>query len=76
MGVEKEIILRMSQGEEKAFSIVFRSFYPKVHRFVSMILKNTDDADDVCQLIFEKVWIKREKFVAIKDFDSYPQIRN
>lgn len=71
MEVEKEVILQMSQGDENAFSIVFRKFYPKVHRFVSMILKNTDDADDVCQLIFEKVWLKREKFVAIKDFDSY-----
>lgn len=71
MEVEKEVILQMSQGDEKAFSIVFRNFYPKVHRFVSMILKNTDDADDVCQLIFEKVWTKRERFAAIKDFDSY-----
>ena len=50
---------------------MFRRFYPKVHRFVAMLLKNEDDADDVCQLIFLKVWHKREKFADIKDFDSY-----
>lgn len=71
MEIEKEIIMQMSHGDEGAFGIVFRRFYPKVHRFVSMLLKNTDDADDVCQIIFEKVWRKREKFADIKDFDSY-----
>ncbi len=30
-----------------------------------------DDADDVCQIIFEKIWKKRQKFAEIKDFDSY-----
>lgn len=29
----------MSQGDEKAYGIMFRKFYPKVHRFVSMLLK-------------------------------------
>ena len=55
MEIEKEVILLMSQGDEKAYGIMFRKFYPKVHRFVSMLLKNMDDADDVCQIIFEKI---------------------
>ena len=71
MEIEKEVILLMSQGDEKAYGIMFRKFYPKVHRFVSMLLKNMDDADDVCQIIFEKIWRKRQKFAEIKDFDSY-----
>ncbi len=55
MEIEKEVILLISQGDEKAYGIMFRKFYPKVHRFVSMLLKNMDDADDVCQIIFEKI---------------------
>ena len=71
MEIDKEVILQMSQGDQKAYEQVFRRFYPKVHRFVSMLLKNEDDADDVCQMIFLKVWSKREKFTGIADFDSY-----
>lgn len=71
MEIEKSIILQMSQGDQKAFGAMFRRFYPKVRRFVSMLLKNMDDTDDVCQMIFVKVWTKREKFADIKDFDSY-----
>jgi len=69
--IEKEVIRRMSEGDKRAYETVFRRFYPKVHRFVAILLKNDDDADDVCQLIFLKVWNKREKFADIKDFDSY-----
>ena len=61
----------MSKGDKKAYETMFRKFYSKVHRFVVMLLKNKDDADDVCQLIFLKIWNKREKFTEIKDFDSY-----
>lgn len=71
MEIEKEIILLMSQGDENAYATMFHKFYPKVHRFAFMLLKNMDDADDVCQIIFEKIWMKRQKFAAIKDFDSY-----
>ena len=71
MEIDKEVILQMSQGDQKAYEQVFRRFYPKVHRFVLMLLKNDDDADDVCQMIFLKVWNKREKFTGIADFDSY-----
>ena len=61
----------MSKGDKKAYETMFRRFYPKVHRFVAMLLKNEDDADDVSQLIFLKVWNKREKFADIQNFDSY-----
>ena len=71
MEIKKEIIVQLSQGNRKAFEIIFRKFYPKVHRFVLMLLKNVDDTDDVCQMIFLKVWTKREKFTNIRDFDSY-----
>ena len=71
MEIDKKVILQMSKGDQKAYEQVFRRFYPKVHRFVSMLLKNADDADDVCQIIFLKVWNKREKFAGIDKFDSY-----
>jgi RNA polymerase sigma-70 factor (family 1) len=71
MEIDRETILLMSKGDKKAYETMFRRFYPKVHRFVAMLLKNKDDADDVCQLIFLKIWNKREKFTDVRDFDSY-----
>lgn len=39
MEIEKETILLMSKGDKKAYETMFRRFYPKVHRFVAMLLK-------------------------------------
>lgn len=55
MEIDRETILLMSKGDKKAYETMFRRFYSKVHRFVAMLLKNKDDADDVCQLIFLKI---------------------
>ena len=71
MEIEKETILLMSKGDKKAYETMFRRFYPKVHRFVAMLLKNEDDADDVSQLIFLKVWNKREKFAELRFLPLY-----
>lgn len=71
MEIAKDIILRMAQGDQSAYETMFRRFYPKVHRFVSLLLKNREDTNDVCQIIFIKVWNKREKFIRIRDFDAY-----
>lgn len=58
----------MSKGDKKAYETMFRRFYPKVHRFVAMLLKNEDDADDVSQLIFLKMEQTREVC-------RYPELR-
>ncbi len=71
MEIEKESILLMSKGDKKAYETMFRRFYPKVHRFVAMLLKNEVDADVVSLFFFLKVWNKREKFADIQNFDSY-----
>ena len=47
MEIEKENNIIKSKGDKKAYETMFRRFYPKVHRFVAMLLKNEDDADDV-----------------------------
>lgn len=71
MEIEKETVLRMAQGDKNAFCAIFHKFYPKIHQFALMLLKNPEDADDVSQMVFMKMWVKRERFTAIDDFDSY-----
>ncbi len=67
----KEILKSVAAGNQTAFDILFKEFYAKVHRFVFMLLKNNDDADDVTQMIFTKLWTKRERLATVNDFDSY-----
>ena len=71
MEVDEEIITSLAQGSHSAFHKVFTAFYPKVHAFASGFLKNSHDADDVCQTIFIKLWTHREALTGVRDLDAY-----
>lgn len=71
MTYDKEIIKRVATGDKVAFDILFRHSYAKVHQFVLLLLKNDDDADDVAQMIFTKLWMKRARLATVNDFESY-----
>lgn len=46
-------------------------YYPRVRAFALGMLKNGDDADDLAQMVMMKVWLKRDLFCEVDNFDSY-----
>lgn len=66
-----EIIKLFTEGNHEAFRKLFHSFYPKVYAFVRGLVKDKDDTDEVTQLVFIKLWDKRERFREVCHFDSY-----
>lgn len=44
---EKEILLRLSEGDEKAFRHIFRTYYSKVKSFSYGFLKDRDEAEEL-----------------------------
>lgn len=68
---EKEILLRLSEGDEKAFRHIFRTYYSKIKSFSYGFLKDRDEAEELTQMIFIKLWEKKEAFASVNNFDSY-----
>lgn len=68
---EKEVLLRLSEGDEKSFRYIFRKYYSKVRAFSYGFLKDRDEAEELAQMIFIKLWEKRETFASVNNFDSY-----
>lgn len=71
MGFNRNDIKKLANDDTHAFKSLYNIFYPKIHRFALMLLKNTQDADDVCQIIFMKIWLKRESLIEVHDLDNY-----
>lgn len=69
--IDHSVIEDLSQGNHEAFEKVYKTFFSKTYSFAQMLLKNEDDADDVCQLIFMKLWIRRDRLINVNDFDAY-----
>lgn len=61
----------MAGGDRSAFRDIFILFYPKVRTFVSRLIPDSDEAKDVAQSIFIRIWLNRERFTEVKNFDAY-----
>lgn len=67
---EKLLVNELSQGNPDAFRELFMHYYSKVRYFILGLLKS-EEAEDLAQEVFVKVWSHREHFSEVKTFGSY-----
>ena len=65
------LIEKIKTGEKPAFRELFDKYAPKIYRFAFSYLKNENDAEDVVQEVFMKIWRKRKEIDYTKSFQSY-----
>lgn len=68
---EKEIILRLSEGDSKSFDNLYVHYYPIVYRFIYGFVKDEDDSEDLSQDIFYKIWINHSRFSGVETLKPY-----
>lgn len=71
MNIENEYLIKISEGDTAAFDSLFILHYPRVKNFIAGLVKNEQDACDLSQDIFLKIWNNREKLPEIKYFRTY-----
>lgn len=57
-----DLIARIKEGEEEALQILMESKIDKLHGFCTRLLGDREEAKDVCQMVFLKVWEQADKF--------------
>lgn len=55
-------LFKQTATKEKAFSLLVRKYQEKIYWHVRRLVIDHDDANDVCQNIFIKVWTNLDKF--------------
>lgn len=68
---EEDIITAIREGNAVAFQHVFDSCYMSLCEYAYTILRDSDDAEDVVQSIFMKLWEKREVLEIRQSVRSY-----
>jgi RNA polymerase sigma-70 factor (ECF subfamily) len=66
--VEAELIQRLKAGDETTFREIVERFGPKIYRIACGILHNLEDADDIAQEVFAKVYF------SIKTFEGHSSL--
>lgn len=68
---EQELLHRLAEGNQEAFRRIFMHYYPKIRGFILGLLKSEEDAEDLAQEIFAKLWSKRESFAEVRNLGVY-----
>jgi RNA polymerase sigma-70 factor (family 1) len=68
---EKDILLRMQQGDERAFKLLYNHYSKFSYRNFLKLVKIPDTAAELTQTLFVKVWNKRDLLDTEADFVPY-----
>lgn len=64
-------IKALQQGDTAAFEKLYRRFEPKLYRFTQKLLQHKEDAEEIVQEVFLKVWEKRQTLDPDQNLDGY-----
>ncbi len=58
--MKDQLAMRIKQGDEQAFELFFRKFYVRLCNFANKFLNNPEEAREVVQEVFCRLWERRE----------------
>ncbi len=62
VNTDYELLMRLRDGDQKAFSIVFDTYHRYLYVLACRYLMSTDNAEDAVQYTFMRLWEARETF--------------
>lgn len=67
---EREWVMRLRTGDERALAEIFRAYYTPLTRYAESIVHSRDTALDIVSDVFHALWVKRAQF-ALADLRAY-----
>jgi len=68
---ENEIIRRIRKGDKGQFEFLFRSSYSALVKYAKSLIKDSDDAEEIVQDLFFRLWQDREKIKIESSLNGY-----
>ena len=68
---DKQLADQIKKGQTYAFDQMFDRYSQQLYRFSKSLLKNHEDAEEVVQEVFFRIWKKRDELNERKSFQSF-----
>lgn len=68
---EHELLLRISRGDARAFRQIFNTWSRQVYTLCFRLTKDAEQAKDLTQEIFARLWTRREKLSEVYHFKGF-----
>mgnify|MGYP001025160446 CR=1 FL=1 len=69
--ISKELIRRFKNGDEDAFSFLYKHYWEKVYGFTRLYLVSSEDIAEVVQEVFIKLWEARHLIDEEQPFEGF-----
>jgi RNA polymerase sigma-70 factor (ECF subfamily) len=67
----KYLLEQLSKHDEIAFRQIFHAFSDQVYSFSLRLTRSKENAEEIVQDVFMKIWMNRESLSAIDNFSAY-----
>ncbi len=68
---ELQLVRKLAEGEFDAFDSLFKLYHKNLFHFALSLLKDAEDAEDVVQEVFVRIWKNRDKIKMRHSFKSF-----
>ena len=68
---EKELLIAISDGDEKAFALLYQQYYNQLSGFLQKFSLSETAAKDILQEAFLRVWLNRDQLPGIDNFSAW-----
>lgn len=69
--LDSKFVQLLKEGDMAGFDAIYNRYCRKLHGFVMMYLKQEEDAEEIVQEVFIKVWNARQKIDVYASFESF-----
>lgn len=69
--MEKELCMRIADGDEVAFASLFNRYYPLLRPFILKFTHSADKTEEMLQETFMRVWLNRDQLPEIENLQAW-----
>lgn len=69
--IEKQAVNSIKIGDERSFEQVFRAYYPRLCAYAMTVLNDRDEAEEVVQALFCRLWEQRDTLDVTTSMQAY-----
>jgi RNA polymerase sigma-70 factor (ECF subfamily) len=67
----QDLLKLLRKGDMKAFDTIYERYCSRLYGFVLRYIKQKEDAEEIVQEVFVKIWEAREKINAYSSFEAF-----
>ncbi|MCG8306365.1 MAG: RNA polymerase sigma-70 factor [Cytophagales bacterium] len=68
---ERQLVLRLKDGDQASFHTLYSTYAPKLFAFSKRYLNSQEDAEEIVQEVFFRIWEKKDNIDENQSFSSY-----